>query len=325
MRTGTGLKLIKRAVVKLSHSACNALSFHMKACDIIDLIGNTPLTKLRNENIVAEAEFLNPGGSIKDRVALAMIEVAERDGNLKPGMKIAEPISGNTGIGITLVGVAKGYEVYIVMPEGMSEERKNLIKVLGGDLILTPDNENVAGAVKKAEELVQEFNGYMPHQFKNQNNALAHYENTAPELWRQAGNKIDVFVSGVESGGTIQGVGSFLKKKNLDVMIVAVEPKNVSALLGHEPGLHQIQGIGDGFIPDILDVELIDRIIEVTDEDAIATTRGLALDNSLLCGTSSGANIWAAKQIAREHADWIIATVLPDSVNRRSKLTHPGV
>jgi cysteine synthase A len=288
----------------------------MKACDIIDLIGNTPLVKLRNENIVAKAEFLNPGGSIKDRVALAMIEGAERSGELRPGMKIVEPTSGNTGIGITLVGVAKGYEVYIVMPEGMSEERKNIIRAFGGNLILTPDSESIPGAVTKAEALVEEFNGYMPQQFKNPNNALAHYEYTAPELWRQTGNKIDAFVSGVGSGGTIQGVGSFLKKNNPDVTIVAVEPKNVSALLGHEPGLHQIQGIGDGFIPDILDVSLIDRIIEITDDDAIATTRELARNNSLLCGTSSGANIWAARQIAKEHPEWTIATVLPDRAER---------
>ncbi|MBN2588315.1 MAG: cysteine synthase A [Sedimentisphaerales bacterium] len=288
----------------------------MKAFDVIDLIGNTPLIKLRNENIVAKAEFLNPGGSIKDRVALAMIDAAERNGILKPGMKIVEPTSGNTGIGITLVGVAKGYEVFIVMPEGMSEERKNIIKVLGGNLILTPDNESIAGAVAKAEELVEQYKGFMPQQFKNPNNALAHYEYTAPELWRQTGNKVDAFVSGIGSGGTIQGVGSFLKKNNPDVTIVAVEPKNVSALLGHEPGLHQIQGIGDGFIPDILDVSLIDKILEVTDDDAINTTRELAVSNSLLCGTSSGANIWAARQIAAEHPDWIIATVLPDRAER---------
>jgi cysteine synthase A len=245
-----------------------------------------------------------------------MIEAAERDGTLRPGMKIVEPTSGNTGIGIALVGIAKGYEVYIVMPEGMSEERKNIIKVLGANLILTPDSQNIAGAVAKAEELAAEFNAYMPQQFKNPNNALAHYEYTAPELWRQAGDKIDAFVSGIGSGGTIQGIGSFLKKSNPDVTIVAVEPKNVSALLGHEPGLHQIQGIGDGFIPDILDVSLIDRIIEVTDDDAIATTRGLASTNSLLCGTSSGANIWAARQIAQEHPDWVIATMLPDRAER---------
>jgi cysteine synthase len=288
----------------------------MRTCDVLDLIGNTPLVRLRGENIIAKAEFLNPGGSIKDRVALAMIEAAERDGTLKPGMKIVEPTSGNTGIGITLVGKAKGYDVSIVMPEGMSAERKNIIKFLGGDLILTADSESIAGAVKKAEQLVAELGAFMPQQFKNPNNVQAHYEYTAPELWRQAGNRIDAFVSGIGSGGTIQGVGSFLKKSNPSVMIVAVEPKNVSALLGHEPGLHQIQGIGDGFIPDILDVSLIDRIIEVTDEDAIGTTRELGLGNSLLCGTSSGANIWAARQIAKEHPNWVIATVLPDRAER---------
>ncbi|SEM75773.1 cysteine synthase [Syntrophus gentianae] len=288
----------------------------MRAYDVIELIGNTPLIRLRNENIIAKAEFLNPGGSIKDRPALAMIEAAERNGTLKPGMKIVEPTSGNTGIGITLVGVAKGYEVFIVMPEGMSEERKDIIKVLGGNLVLTPDSESIAGAVQKAEELVKKFSGYMPNQFKNPVNALAHYEHTAPELWEQAGQKIDAFVSGIGSGGTIQGIASFLKERRPDIMIVAVEPKNVSALLGHEPGLHQIQGIGDGFIPDLLDVTLIDRILEVSDDDAISTTRGLALSNSLLCGTSSGANIWAARQIAREHPEWVIATVLPDRAER---------
>jgi cysteine synthase len=288
----------------------------MRTCDVLDLIGNTPVVKLRNENIIAKAEFLNPGGSIKDRVALAMIEAAERDGVLRPGMEIVEPTSGNTGIGITLVGTAKGYEVYIAMPEGMSIERRNIIKFLGGHLILTPDTEGIAGAVRKAEEFAAGNNAYMPQQFKNPYNVQAHYEYTAPELWRQAGNKIDAFISGIGSGGTIQGIGSFLKKNNPAVQIVAVEPKNVSALLGHEPGLHQIQGIGDGFIPDILDVSLIDRIIEVTDEDAIGTTRELGQSNSLLCGTSSGANIWAARKIAHAHPDWIIATVLPDRAER---------
>jgi cysteine synthase len=306
----------KRAVSKSSIEINRRILKIMRACDVLDLIGNTPLVKLRHENIIAKAEFLNPGGSIKDRVALAMIEAAEREGILKSGMKIVEPTSGNTGIGVTLVGVAKGYEVYIVMPEGMSTERKNIIRFLGGHLVLTPDSESIAGAVKKAEDLVAEFNAFMPQQFKNPNNVLAHYEYTAPELWRQAGNKIDAFVSGIGSGGTIQGIGSFLKKNNPAIQIVAVEPKDKSALLGHEPGLHQIQGIGDGFIPDILDVKVIDRIVEVTDEDAIATTRELAISNSLLCGTSSGANIWTARQIAKEHPDWTIATVLPDRAER---------
>jgi cysteine synthase A len=288
----------------------------MKRCDILDLIGNTPLVSLRDEKIIAKAEFLNPGGSIKDRVALSMIEAAERKGTLRPGMKIVEPTSGNTGIGVTLVGVAKGYEVHIVMPEGMSEERKSIIRFLGGHLTLTPECEHVAGAIKKAEELVEKYDAFMPQQFKNQNNALAHYGHTAPELWKQSGEKIDAFVTGIGSAGTIQGVGTFLKERNPGIAIVAVEPKNSSALLGHEPGLHKIQGIGDGFIPEILDVSLIDRVIEVSDIDAITTTKELAVQNSLLCGISSGANIWAAREIAKEHPDWIIATVLPDRAER---------
>ncbi len=283
---------------------------------IFDLIGNTPLIPIKNTNIIAKAEFLNPGGSIKDRVALSMIEAAEHDGVLKPGMEIIEPTSGNTGIGITLIGVAKGYKVNIVMPEGMSEERKKIIRILGGNLILTPDDESIAGAVQKAEEMADTLHAFMPQQFENPHNARVHYEFTGPELWEQSGRKIDAFVSGVGSGGTIQGVGSFLKEKNPDIMIVAAEPKNVSALLGQEPGLHKIQGIGDGFVPAILDIALIDRVIEVSDEDAIATTRELAVSDSLLCGISSGANIWAAREIAREHPEWTIATVLPDRAER---------
>ena len=207
----------------------------MKANNILDLIGNTPLIALRNENIYAKAEFLNPGGSIKDRVALSMIEAAEQEGILKPGMNIVEPTSGNTGIGVTMVGVAKGYNVYIVMPEDMSEERKNIIRVLGGNLILTPAKESVAGAIKKAEELAEKYSAYMPQQFTNPNNPKAHYEYTATEIWRQTGGKIDAFVSGIGSGGTIQGIGSFLKKHKPNVKVVAAEPANVSALLGHEP------------------------------------------------------------------------------------------
>jgi len=287
-----------------------------KGKPVFNLIGNTPLIPIGEGNIIAKAEFLNPGGSIKDRVALAMIEAAEREGILKPGMKIIEPTSGNTGIGVAMIGVAKGYDVTIVMPEGMSEERKKIIRIFGGNLVLTPNRESLAGSVRKAKEMARELHAFMPQQFENPNNARAHYEHTGSELWEQSGGKIDVFVSGVGSGGTIQGVGSFLKEQNPDIMVVAVEPKNVSALLGHEPGLHKIEGIGDGFIPDILDVSLIDRVIEVTDDDAIETTRGLAASDSLLCGISSGANIWAARQLAKEHPEWKIATVLPDRAER---------
>ncbi len=288
----------------------------MLTSHVLDLIGNTPLIQINNEPIVAKAEFLNPGGSVKDRVALSMIEMAEFEGKLKPGMSIVEPTSGNTGIGITMVGRSKGYDVTIVMPEGMSEERKNIIRVLGAELILTPDEESVDGAVQKALQIKKERGAFMPNQFANRHNPLAHYQFTAPELWRQTGGKIDIFVSGIGSGGTIQGVGKFLKERNPDIKVVAVEPQNVSALLGHEPGLHQIQGIGDGFIPEVLDVKLIDQIMEVTDEEAVTTTRQLAASDSLLVGTSSGANIWAARQLVKQNPGYTVATILPDRAER---------
>lgn len=231
-------------------------------------------------------------------------------------MKIVEPTSGNTGIGVTMVGVAKGFEVDIVMPEGMSRERKDIIRAFGGNLVLTPDNEGVAGAVKRAEKIAKEQNGFILHQFKNPNNPLAHYEFTGPEIWRQSGGRIGAFINGIGSGGTIQGVGKFLKEHNPSIKIIAVEPAKKSVLLGHEPGLHQIQGIGDGFIPDILDVSMIDDVIEVTDDNAINTTRELAKSNSILAGTSSGANIWAARQIAKNFPDLLVATILPDRAER---------
>ncbi|MDO5291712.1 MAG: cysteine synthase A [bacterium] len=289
--------------------------------NILDLIGNTPLVSLKNTtglNIFAKAEFLNPGGSIKDRVALNMIEQAERRGELKKGMTIVEPTSGNTGIGLSLVGVRKGYRVIIVMPENMSEERKKIIHALGAELELTPAKLSIGGAVKKAEELVaNDRSMYMPQQFKNQDNPDIHYKQTGRELYEQLNGKVDVFVSGLGSGGTLQGIGKYLKEKNPNLKVVAVEPKNVSALLGDEPGLHSIQGIGDGFIPDILDTSLIDDIIEVTDEDAIETTRELARVQGLLCGTSSGANVWAAKEITRKYGkDIVVATVLADRMER---------
>ena len=284
--------------------------------NILSLIGNTPLIQLPGESIFAKAEFLNPGGSIKDRVALAMIEGAERDGLLQPGSTLVEPTSGNTGIGIALVGRLKGYRVKIVMPEGMSEERKKLITALGGELILTPDSESIPGAVAKANELVASDPSFvMLNQFANQDNARVHYEETAHELWRQMNGGVDCFIVGVGSGGTLQGVGRFLKEHNKDVRLIAVEPKNVSALLGHEPGLHQIQGIGDGFIPEILDVSLVDDVIEVTDEDAIDTTRQLGRDYGLLVGISSGANVWSARQV-QSRIKGNIATILPDRAER---------
>jgi cysteine synthase A len=284
--------------------------------NILDLIGNTPLIRLNGERIFAKAEFLNPGGSIKDRVAMAMLEGAERDGKLNPDSIIMEPTSGNTGIGVTLVGRLKGYRVRIVMPENMSEERKRLIKALGGELILTPAKEGIKGAVDRVRQMQEEDPRiYVPQQFENPDNPRVHYEETAHELWRQMTGEIDCFVAGVGSGGTLQGVGKYLKEHKPGVRIVAVEPKDVSALLGHEPGLHQIQGIGDGFIPEILDVSMVDEVLEVTDEDAIETTRQLGRDHGLLVGISSGANVWAARQMAQK-IKGNIATVLPDRAER---------
>lgn len=289
--------------------------------NVIDLIGNTPLVSLRQMTglpIYAKAEFLNPGGSIKDRVAKNMIEQAERSGELRSGMTIVEPTSGNTGIGLAFVGVRKGYRVIIVMPENMSEERKKIIRALGAELVLTPPEESIDGSVKKAEELAAQMgNCFIPQQFVNPNNPAIHYNTTAVELYDQLEGKVDIFVSGLGSGGTLQGIGKYLKEKNPDLKVAAVEPKNVSALLGHEPGLHSIQGIGDGFIPDVLDTSLIDDIIEVTDEDAICTARELASVQGLLCGTSSGANVWACKKLAEKYGkNKVIATVLADRMER---------
>lgn len=289
--------------------------------NVLDLIGDTPMIDLKKTtglNIYAKAEFLNPGGSIKDRIAKKMIETAEAEGKLKPGMTIIEPTSGNTGIGLALCGVRKGYRVIIVMPENMSEERKKIIRALGAELVLTPAELSIGGSVAKAEELAASSGEYfVPQQFTNPANPAAHYESTAREIYEQMGGKVDIFVSGIGSGGTLQGISKYLKEMNPELKIVAVEPKNVSALLGDEPGLHQIQGIGDGFVPDILDVDMITDIVTVTDDDAINTARELARVQGLLVGTSSGANVWAAKQMAKKYGnDKVIATVLADRVER---------
>ena len=276
--------------------------------NVIDMIGNTPLFSFKEStgyNIFAKAEFLNPGGSIKDRIAKNMIEAAEKDGKLKPGMTIIEPTSGNTGIGLALCGVRKGYKVIIVMPENMSEERKKIIKALGAELVLTPKELSVDGAVKEAERIASLSDEYfVPQQFQNPANPDIHYRTTAVELCEQIGRKIDIYVSGIGSGGTLQGVAKYLLEQNPDTRIVAVEPKNVSVLLGDEPGLHQIQGIGDGFIPDILDTKIITDIVEVSDDDAINTA-------------SSGANVFTAFKMAEKYGkDKVIATVLPDRAER---------
>jgi cysteine synthase len=288
---------------------------------ILDAIGNTPMVRLArftDHPVFGKAEFLNPGGSIKDRIALNMIEQAEREGVLHPGCIICEPTSGNTGIGITLVGVRKGYRVMIVMPENMSEERKKIIRALGGELVLTPAEANIQGAVDKATEIAASNPCvFVPQQFENPHNPAIHYAATASEIWEQMEGQVDAFVAGIGSGGTFAGVARFLKERNPDVLCAAVEPANVSAILGHEPGLHQIQGIGDGFVPAVLDVADVDEVIEVTDDDAIETARQLARLEACLVGTSSGANVWAAVQLAKRLGpDKHVVTVLPDRAER---------
>jgi len=288
---------------------------------ILAAIGHTPmlnLHRLGDGQIFAKAEFLNPGGSIKDRVALYIVEQSEKCGVLKPGQVIAEATSGNTGIGFALVGVQKGYRVLIFMPENMSEERKKIIHALGAELVQTPATKNIEGAVKKVEELAaSDAKVFVPGQFVNPLNPETHYTHTAAEIWEQMEGKVDAFVAGVGSGGTLGGVGRFLKERDKNVRLVAVEPANASALLGHEPGLHQIQGIGDGFVPPVLDTSLIDDVLTVTDDDAICITRELNRLEGALVGTSSGANVWAAMKVAEQLGpSRRIVTVLPDRAER---------
>jgi cysteine synthase A len=288
---------------------------------VLDTIGNVPMIKLRRMTkgqVFVKAEFLNPGGSIKDRVAKYLIEQGEEEGRLKEGDIIVEPSSGNTGIGMTLVGVQKGYRVIIVMPEDMSEERKKIILALGGELVLTPASGSIQGAVHKVNEMAAaDPRIFVPQQFENPKNPEIHYLTTAHEIWEQLGGMVHAFVAGVGSGGTLGGVGRFLKEKDIAIRVVAVEPENSAALLGHEPGLHQIQGIGDGFVPPVLDTSLIDEVVTVSDEDAIATTRRLAKEEGLLVGTSSGANVWSCIEIVRAWGtDKHVVTVLPDRAER---------
>lgn len=286
----------------------------------LEFVGNTPLVQLRklctHGNLFAKCEFLNPGGSVKDRVAKYILERAVQSGKVVPGKTIiVEATSGNTGIGMALVGRQLGCTVIIVMPENMSEERKKIIAALGAKLILTPAERSLDGCLEKVRELAAENpDVYVPNQFTNPDNPAIHYATTGPEIWEALDGKVDVFVAGVGSGGTLQGVGSFLKERNPRVRIIAVEPANNAALLGREPGLHQIQGIGDGFVPDVLDTRLIDMVITVTDEQAIDTTRQLAQVEGLLVGTSSGANVYAALEVATPGKH--VVTILADRAER---------
>jgi cysteine synthase A len=267
-------------------------------------------------NVFVKAEFLNPGGSIKDRVAKHIIESAEQEGKLKPGMIIIEATSGNTGIGLSLVGRQKGYKVVCVMPENMSEERKKIIQAFGGEIIFSPAEESLSGCLKQIQEITggEPEKYFVANQFGNPHNPQIHYQQTGPEIWQDMEGEINIFVAGVGSGGTLQGIGKFLKEKNPSVKIVAVEPKNSAALLGREPGLHQIQGIGDGFVPDVLDVNIVDMVFTVSDEEAIETTRRLSREEGLLVGTSSGANLFAALHM--DNGRNRVVTILPDRAER---------
>ena len=272
----------------------------------LDLIGHTPVVRLNrlltkdDAEVWAKLENYNPGGSVKDRICLAMVTEAEREGRLKPGDTIVEPTSGNTGIGLALVCAVKGYNLILTMPDTMSEERRSLLAAYGAKLVLTPDTRGMHGAIAKAEELVRSNPGYyMPQQFSNPANPEIHRQSTGPELLEQL-PRIDAFVSGVGTGGTISGVGHYLREKlNPPPLIVAVEPKNSPVLSGGEPGFHKIQGIGAGFIPQNLDTSVYDEVIEVSDEDAAVYSRRIAREEAILVGISSGANCCAALQIAR--------------------------
>ena len=286
---------------------------------ILNAVGGTPLlrlTRMSSGNVFAKAEFLNPGGSVKDRVAKRIIEAAEEEGALQPGMTILEATSGNTGIGLTLVGVQKGYRVLCVMPDNLSVERTKIIEAFGGQTTTVSAEDGLAGCLAKLRELTEAEPGtyFIANQFVNPHNPEIHYTQTAPEIWADMEGQVDVLVAGVGSGGTLQGIGTYFKERNPHCKIVAVEPKNSAALLGREPGLHQIQGIGDGFVPDVLDVNLVDMVFTVSDEEAIETTRRLSREEGLLVGTSSGANVFAALHV--DNGRNRVVTILPDRAER---------
>jgi cysteine synthase A len=286
---------------------------------VLEAVGRIPLirlTRLSSGNVFAKAEYLNPGGSIKDRVARHILESAQKEGRLRPGMTIIEATSGNTGIGLSLVGMQLGHRVVCVMPENMSEERKKIILAFGGEIVSTPAQESLPGSVKRMHEIIRtEPEAYfVVNQFVNPLNPEVHYQQTGPEIWQDMKGEIDFFVAGVGSGGTLQGIGTFLKEQRPNIKIVAVEPANSASLLGREPGLHQIQGIGDGFVPDVLNVNLVDMVFTVSDEEAVETTRRLSREEGLLVGTSSGANVFAALNI--DNGRNRVVTVLPDRAER---------
>lgn len=294
---------------------------------LTELIGHTPLLELQRmakahqaqATVIAKLEYFNPGGSVKDRIALAMIEDAEQKGVLKPGSVIVEPTSGNTGVGLAWVSTVKGYKTILTMPETMSLERQKLLRAMGAELVLTPGAEGMKGAIRKANELRDATPGaVILQQFENPANPAAHVRTTAEEIWRDTDGRVDVFVAGVGTGGTVSGVGKGLKMHNPDVEVVAVEPDASPVLSGGGPGMHKIQGIGAGFIPETYDADVVDRVIRVADDDAIRTGRELSSREGLLVGISSGAAAFAAMQLARmpRYAGKNIVVLLPDTGER---------
>lgn len=294
---------------------------------ITDLIGGTPLLQLNNYasqqglqvNIIAKIEAFNPAGSVKDRIAYAMIQDAETKGILKKGVEIIEPTSGNTGIGLAMVAAAKGYKLTLTMPDTMSLERRNLLKALGADIVLTPGAEGMKGAIKKAGELAAEKgNAFIPQQFENSANPKTHEQTTGEEIWKDTDGKVDIFVAGVGTGGTVSGAGKTLKKYNPNVKVVAAEPADSPVLSGGNAGAHKIQGIGAGFIPKNYNAEIVDEIVQVTNDDAIRTARQLAQEEGLLVGISSGAAVFAATRLALrpENKGKNIVVILPDTGER---------
>jgi cysteine synthase A len=292
---------------------------------ITELVGNTPLLRLKRvapgleAEILYKLEYFNPLSSVKDRIGLAMIEDAEKRGVLKPGGQIIEPTSGNTGLGLAFVAAAKGYKITLVMPETMSIERRKLLKALGADLVLTPGEKGMSGAVAKAEELGKASPGaWIPQQFNNPANLDVHYRTTGPEIWEATGGKVDILVAGVGTGGSLVGIAKFLKQKNPALKAIAVEPEASPVLSGGKPGPHKIQGIGAGFVPGIYDPKLVDEVITIKHEDAGATARELARKEGVLVGISAGGNVWASIQVARrpENKGKTIVTIACDTGER---------